>query len=270
MRWPRARAGRPFPARSKRHCSPRHNVKELQTFSRTISHNLDAGTVMLAAAFHGRLGTEGRVGTMFHSTLLRSTLRLAAAPAVVVVIAAATIAAPCAALAQGSFLNDIFGGSERVSPEQDQSTPRQAGPQNRVAQGPAGELTTRLDRLEAQIRQLTGAIEQLQYRNQQLEAHLRRMQGQGPARPSSAQPQGQPQVSRKSSRSRPRRRPQVGAAGKFSIPRRIRMRPVGRAYWARFRRTRPATWCKQAQTSKTARSARPAVAARGRRSICPR
>lgn len=137
---------------------------------------------------------------MFRSTLLRSTLRLAAAPALVVVIAAATIAAPCAALAQGSFLSDIFGGSQRLSPEQDRSPApeggmqTQAGPQNRVAQGPAGELTTRLDRLEAQIRQLTGAIEQLQYRNQQLEAHLRRMQEQGPARPSAAQPQVQPQA----------------------------------------------------------------------------
>ncbi len=35
----------------------------------------------------------------------------------------------------------------------------------------------RLDRLEAQIRQLTGAIEQLQYRNQQLEEQVRRTAG---------------------------------------------------------------------------------------------
>ena len=34
----------------------------------------------------------------------------------------------------------------------------------------------RLDRLEAQIRQLTGAIEQLQHRNQLLESQLQRMQ----------------------------------------------------------------------------------------------
>jgi tol-pal system protein YbgF len=34
----------------------------------------------------------------------------------------------------------------------------------------------RIDRLEAQIRQLTGLVEQLQYRNQQLEGQLRRMQ----------------------------------------------------------------------------------------------
>ena len=34
----------------------------------------------------------------------------------------------------------------------------------------------RLDRLETQIRQLTGVIEQLQFRNQQLEGQVRRLQ----------------------------------------------------------------------------------------------
>src|SRR5260370_5179051 len=38
------------------------------------------------------------------------------------------------------------------------------------------ELVVRIDRLENQIRQLTGPIEQMQYRNQQLEAALRRFQ----------------------------------------------------------------------------------------------
>src|SRR5262245_40115335 len=41
--------------------------------------------------------------------------------------------------------------------------------------GPA-ELLVRIDRLENQIRQLTGEIEQMHYRNQQLEAALRRLQ----------------------------------------------------------------------------------------------
>jgi len=41
--------------------------------------------------------------------------------------------------------------------------------------GPA-DLLVRIDRLENQIRQLTGEIEQMQYRNQQLEAALRRLQ----------------------------------------------------------------------------------------------
>ena len=36
------------------------------------------------------------------------------------------------------------------------------------AQASASDLTIRLDQLENQMRQLTGTIEQLQYRNQQL------------------------------------------------------------------------------------------------------
>ncbi len=44
------------------------------------------------------------------------------------------------------------------------------------------DLLLRLDRLEAQVRQLTGTIEQLQYRNQQLEGLVRRMQEDGEAR----------------------------------------------------------------------------------------
>ena len=40
----------------------------------------------------------------------------------------------------------------------------------------AADLVIRIDQLENQIRQLTGAVEQLQYRNQQLEQSLRKMQ----------------------------------------------------------------------------------------------
>jgi tol-pal system protein YbgF len=39
-----------------------------------------------------------------------------------------------------------------------------------------GDLSVRLDRMESALRQLTGTIEQLQYRNQQLEMQLKRMQ----------------------------------------------------------------------------------------------
>ena len=45
-----------------------------------------------------------------------------------------------------------------------------------VAQVSAGDLYVKVERLESQVRQLTGAVEQLQYRNQQLEAALKRMQ----------------------------------------------------------------------------------------------
>jgi len=48
--------------------------------------------------------------------------------------------------------------------------------QERGAPGSPNDLVVRIDRLENQIRQLTGAIEQLQFRNQQLEGQLRRVQ----------------------------------------------------------------------------------------------
>lgn len=44
------------------------------------------------------------------------------------------------------------------------------------AQVSASELLVRLDQLENQVRQLTGMVEQLQYRNQQLESNLRKTQ----------------------------------------------------------------------------------------------
>jgi tol-pal system protein YbgF len=85
----------------------------------------------------------------------------------VVALAAAQIA--CAELARAQqepgFLDRVFG--ERAAP---------AAGQQRVAQVPSQELIVRLERLEAHIRQLTGAIEQLQYRNQQLEGQVRRLQ----------------------------------------------------------------------------------------------
>src|SRR5258708_18814266 len=44
--------------------------------------------------------------------------------------------------------------------------------------GDAGDLSVRLDRMENQMRQLTGTLEQLQYQNQQLQEQLRAMQQQ--------------------------------------------------------------------------------------------
>jgi tol-pal system protein YbgF len=63
------------------------------------------------------------------------------------------------------------------------------------AQMSESELVTRLNRLENQVRQLTGQVEQLQYRNQQLEQQLGRAAGAPPtvpARPSAVQPQYAP------------------------------------------------------------------------------
>ena len=84
------------------------------------------------------------------------------------------------------FLEHLFGGSERVSPGQERGAAPDRNPSagsDRLAQTSAPDLMMRIDRLEAQIRQLTGAIEQLQYRNQQLEGLVRRMQPDGDYRP---------------------------------------------------------------------------------------
>jgi len=85
------------------------------------------------------------------------------------------------------LFDKIFGGSERVGGERN-APPAGAPPSGVAPSGvaPAGadrtaqisgpDLVVRLDRLETQIRQLTGVIEQLQFRNQQLEGYVRRMQ----------------------------------------------------------------------------------------------
>src|SRR5262245_57114210 len=95
------------------------------------------------------------------------------------------------------LFDKLFGGSERLrggeggeraaptaTPEynsQDRSGLDRAAPdrssQARTAQMSGPDMVVRVDRHENQIRQLTGIIEQLQYRNQQLEAQIRRMQG---------------------------------------------------------------------------------------------
>src|SRR5947207_2817405 len=45
------------------------------------------------------------------------------------------------------------------------------------AQHSEADLVTRIDRLQAQVRELTGTVEQLQYRNQQLEQEAQRLRG---------------------------------------------------------------------------------------------
>lgn len=62
------------------------------------------------------------------------------------------------------------------------------GPGAARAQDSTSELVMRLDRLEAAIRQLTGTMEQLQYRNQQLEQQVRRLQEVGEGHSDAARP----------------------------------------------------------------------------------
>lgn len=75
--------------------------------------------------------------------------------------------------ASGNFLDNLFSRGETQG--QQRQVPQQA-PAGRVAQADPGDLSIRLDRMENALRQLTGSIEQLQYRNQQLEMQLKRLQ----------------------------------------------------------------------------------------------
>jgi tol-pal system protein YbgF len=114
-------------------------------------------------------------------------------PAILAVVAATMAATACIASAQDAapppardadpspfgILGRVFGGSDRFTSPPAQA-PAAGSPQ--LAQVSGAELIVRLDRLETQIRQLTGVVEQLQYRNQQLEGQLRRLQEEAEAR----------------------------------------------------------------------------------------
>ncbi len=117
-------------------------------------------------------------------------------PTLAVTLAAAALSATL--LASGAqaqsrdnnFLDNLFSRGE---------SGQQQAPQGRSA-APAddADITVRLDRMESALRQLTGTIEQLQYRNQQLEQQVQRLQqaGGAPAAPQpqyQQQPQAQPQ-----------------------------------------------------------------------------
>jgi tol-pal system protein YbgF len=100
----------------------------------------------------------------------------------------------------GGLFGTLFGGSERGGSER-AGRARQEERPTEVAQMSATDLMVRLDRLENQVRQLTGTVEQLQFRNQQLEQQLRRAQedtdfrmqerGGAAARPRTPPPPGQ-------------------------------------------------------------------------------
>lgn len=99
----------------------------------------------------------------------------------------------------------LFGGQEQ---------PRYEAP--RHAQMNAPDLAVRLERLENQIRQLTGAIEQLQHRNQQLEQQVRRNQEDVEYRFQEAGQQGSPR--RSQSPAPPSAQPPAPAAAPVAPP----------------------------------------------------
>src|SRR5882672_6309875 len=108
------------------------------------------------------------------TTLPHSVLRVWMTAAVL--LAGAGVALGQAAADQSpGFLDGLFGRGEQGPPDH----------RDRLAQSSASDLSVRIDRLEAQIRQMTGVIEQLQFRNQQIAEQLRRMQEEGVAQQSS-------------------------------------------------------------------------------------
>src|SRR5262249_30442696 len=213
----------------------------------------------------GRRDSYGIPGFQ-HSKIAMARFALRVTTASALIFAAMTAADPvlCRAWAQETErpfgLFGIFNGTERMGGG---SAP--AAGAERTAQ--SSDLVLRLERLETQIRQMTGAIEQLQFRNQQLEGQIRRMQEEGVPRPAAqSRPQNLPTPSSPTvtpgARPRPNRPP--GAAMR-AIPPRTRSRPARPTRAARS--PRPAGRPSWAPMRASRRSALPADAARPRRSI---
>ena len=135
-------------------------------------------------------------------TLRPHCIRIAALAALPLLLIAGTAVAQDRS--SGGFLDNLFSRGEQSQPQgQSQVDVRRGG---QTAPIDPGDLTVRLDRMESALRQLTGTIEQLQYRNQQLEMQLKRMQddteyrlqqlgskgGAAPAAPVYAPPAAQP------------------------------------------------------------------------------
>ena len=105
-------------------------------------------------------------------------------------LTAAALAAALCVAATASAQEDPLSAIGRMFGKKQQTTGQEE------TEGPTTEQVLRIERLEAQIRQLTGTVEQLQYRNQQLENQLR-------AGPASAQPAQAPPLARPLVQSQP-------------------------------------------------------------------
>ncbi len=127
-------------------------------------------------------------------TRSRHLIRFATQAAIIAALAL-PLAAPASAQDRGgNFIDNLFSRGEGGA----QSQPRgQSQDRSEVvvkrtgdmAQADPGDVAVRLDSMENAIRQLTGTIEQLQFRNQQLEQQLRSLQQGGAA--AAPQPQYQ-------------------------------------------------------------------------------
>ena len=130
------------------------------------SHNFDAAGLMLPSLRKRPLPVSQNM------TRSRPSSCTAALAALSVLFLASSVLAQ-EQRGSGNFLDNLFSRGEPAGQSRE---PTQPAPAGRVAQSDPGDLSVRLDRMENALRQLTGTIEQLQYRNQQLEMQLKRMQ----------------------------------------------------------------------------------------------
>jgi tol-pal system protein YbgF len=126
--------------------------------------------------------------------------------ALLAIAAAGPIGSSARAQEPGLF-DRIFSGSERFG-----GGSERAPSADRTAQMSDSDLMLRLDRLETQIRQLTGVIEQLQFRNQQLEGQLRRLQEDTDYRFQESSAKGSPRPALQSRPQNPPPQPSAPAA----------------------------------------------------------
>ena len=113
------------------------------------------------------------------------------AAALMAVVCLATTASAQESGSPLSAIGRMFGQKPPANVQQTTGQDEESG-------GPTTDQVLRIERLEAQIRQMTGTIEQLQYRNQQLENQLRGggvgvAAGAPPVQPIQPQQQQQPQ-----------------------------------------------------------------------------
>ena len=111
---------------------------------------------------------------LYRMTRSRHRIRTAALAVLPMLLLLAGAAAAQEQRSSPGFLDNLFSRGE--PPAQPRPADQRQGDQHQVAQTDPGDLTVRLDRMETALRQLTGTLEQLQYRNQQLEMQLKRMQ----------------------------------------------------------------------------------------------
>ncbi len=106
-------------------------------------------------------------------TRSRPNIRITALAALAVLLLAGGAAAQDQRSSPG-FLDNLFSRDQQP-PQQRQGDQPQAE-QPRVAQADSADVSSRIDRIENALRQLTGTIEDLQHQNQMLQMQLKRMQ----------------------------------------------------------------------------------------------